>query len=63
MLWEFKKNRDASETILKIYSIYSRGIITNCQVQNCLAKFCSDDMSLRDETRLGHLSDLNQDIL
>ena len=42
-------------------SIYSQTAITDCQIQNWFLKFHSSDMSLRDEPRPEHLSDLNQD--
>ena len=49
MLWEFKNNKNFTETAHKIPSVYGQDVITDCWVQNWFSKFCSDDTSLRDE--------------
>ena len=63
MLLEFKNNKNAKETAKKMYSVYGQGVIIDCQVWKWFSKFYSSDMSLRDEPRPRHSSDLNQDAL
>ena len=63
MLWEFKNNKNATETAKKICSVYGQGVITDRQVRNWFSKFRSGDTSLRDEPRPGRSSDLDQDAL
>ena len=53
MLWKFKNNKNTTEIAKKICNVYGQGVINDHQVQNWLSKFCSDDMSLRDELRSG----------
>ena len=52
-----------TETAWKITSVYSQSIITDCQVQNWFSKFHFGDISLKEEPRLGHSSDLDQNAL
>ena len=61
MLWEFKNNKNATETAKKICSIYGQCVITDCQEQNWFSKFHSGNMLLRNEPRLGYSSDSDQD--
>ena len=63
MLWEFKNNKNAAETAKKISSVYGQSVIPDHQVQNWFLKIHSGDTSLTDESRPGHLSDLNQEAL
>ena len=60
MLWEFKNNKNATETIKKISSINSYGDRSNCQVRNWFSKFCSSDTSLREEPRSRRSSDIDE---
>ena len=61
MFWKIKNNKNASETAKEISSVYGQGIITGRLVQNWFSKFCSVNMSLRNESRPGHSLALNQD--
>ena len=63
MLWEFKNNKNATESKKKVFSVYSRGVITHCQVGNWFLEFRSGDTSLSDESWPGRLSELDQDAL
>ena len=63
MVWEFKNNKNAIEIVKKILSVYGQGVITDHQVWKWFSKFCSSDMSLRDEPRIECSSDLNQNAL
>ena len=63
MLWEFKNNKNATETTKKLCSIYVQDVITDRQVWNWFSKFRSGDISLRDKPRPGHSSDFHLDIL
>ena len=63
MLWKLKNNKNATETVKKISSVYKQDVITDHQVWNWFPKFCSGDMSLKDEHRPGCSPDLNQDAL
>ena len=63
MLWEFRYNKNTTETAKKIYSVYGQGDITNCQVWNWFSKYCFGNTSLRDESRPGYASLLNQEAL
>ena len=47
----------------KISNVYGKGVITDYQVQKHFSKFCSGDISLRDEPRPRPSSYLNQDAL
>ena len=60
MLWELKTNKNATETVKKMSSIYGQGVITDCQVRNL---FRFGETSMRDEHRPGRPSDLDQDAL
>ena len=61
MLCVFKNNKNATEAVKKISSVYGQSIITDHQ--KWFAKFHSSDTSLTDQPRPGHLSDLDQDAL
>ena len=63
MLWEFKNNKNTTETVKKICSIYGQGVNADCQVQNWFSKFHSGHMSLRDESRPECSSDPNQNMI
>ena len=59
MLCEFKKNKNAPETVKIFCSVYGQEVITNSQVQNWLSKFCSHDTSVSDEIRSERSSDID----
>ena len=61
ILWEYKDNKNATETAKEICSVYDQGVMTDRQVWNWFSKFRSGDASLRNEPRLGRSSDLEQD--
>ena len=60
---KFKINKDATETVKKNFSAYDRGVITDCQVWKWFSKLRSGGMSLRDKSRQGRASDIDQDAL
>ena len=55
MLWEFKNNKDATETAQKNSSVHGQGIITDRYARNWFSMFCSGDTLLRDELKAEHL--------
>ena len=61
MLSKFVNNQNTSEQLLKKCSVYSQGVITDCQIWNWFSKFYASKMSLKDEHRPGYSSDFNQD--
>ena len=61
MSCEFKNNKNAKETTKRMSCVYSLGVITDCQVWIWLSKFNSGDMSLSDDPRPRHWSDLDKD--
>ena len=61
ILWEFKNNKDTTETAKETCS--GQGVITNYQVWNCFSKFRSGDSSLKNESRQGHSLNPSQDAL
>ena len=63
ILCEVKINKNASEAVKKICSVYGQGVIIDCQVRNWFSKFCSGDTSLRDEPSAERPLDLNQECL
>ena len=63
MLWEFKNNKNTTETVKKSCNFYGQGVITDYKVQNWFLKFLSSNKSLRDGHRLECPSDLDQDAL
>ena len=63
MLREFKNNKNASESAKKLHSVCGHGIITDRQFQNWFSKFRSGDRSLRDKSKPGRSSNLDQDAL
>ena len=50
-LWELKQGKNATETAEKICSVYGEGTITDRAVRNYFVKFCSGDISLKDEPK------------
>ena len=63
MLWEFKNNKNATETAKKNCNVYGQGVITDCQVQIYFSRFRCRNTSLRNEPRPGHSLNLDQDAL
>ena len=64
MLWEFKNNKKLKKTTENKSSADEQNVISDLQVRKCFFFFfCSGDMSLRDEPRLGRWSDLDQEAL
>ena len=57
MLWEIKNNKNAT----KMFSVYGQEVITERRDRNWILEFGSGDTSLRDESRQGCSSVLNED--
>ena len=63
IMWELMNYKNATETAKKISRVHGLSVITDHQVRNWFSKFHSGDTLLRDETRLGCSSNLDQDAL
>ena len=63
MLREIKNNKNPTETVKIICSVYGQGVNTDYQVRNWFSKFSSGDASLRDEPRPERSSDGDHDVL
>ena len=63
VMWEFKNDKNATETPKKISSGYSQDVITYCHVWDWFSKLHSGDRSPRDESRPGCSSNIDQDAL
>ena len=61
ILWEFKDNKNATETAEKICNVYGQDVITTRQVRNWFAKFRSGDISLKVEPKPEQSSDIDED--
>ena len=60
MFLKFKNNTNFIETVKKISSVKGQRVITDHSVQNGFSKFCSGDISLRnDEEALRELVECN----
>ena len=63
ILWEFKKDKNATEAAEKICSVYGEGVNTDFQVRNWFSMFSSCDALSRDEPIQRHSLDFVQYIL
>ena len=63
MFWEFRNNKNATETAKIFPCVHDQGVGTDCYVRNCFSQLPSGVTSWRDVHRPGNLSDLDQDPL
>ena len=62
-LFEFKMSQKAGETTHNISNTSGSGTANRCTVQGWFKKFCKGDDSLEDETRSGHLLEIDNNQL
>ena len=61
--WEFKNNKNVTETAEKISDVYDQDIVIDREVRNCFSKFPFSDNWFRDEHRPERISEHDQDAL
>ena len=60
MLWEFKNNKNATETVREIFIVCGLGVNTDSQILNWFTNFGFDGR--RDKPRPESSSNFNQDV-
>lgn len=65
VIWCFgnKQGNNAKATAKKICSIFGKGLISDLKVRNWFAKFCFGDTTLKNESKAGRLSNLDENLL
>ena len=61
LLYYFRKDKNAVQARKKLYDIYGEKSLTERQYQNWFAHFCSGDFDLKDATRSGHPTKVDDD--
>ena len=61
MLYNSKKDKNATETQKKICAVYGKGAVTDRMCQKWFVKFCVGDFSLDDVSQLGRPVEVDSD--
>ena len=61
LLYYFRKGKNAVQARKKLYDVYGEKSFTECQCQNWFARFPSGDFDLKDASRSGSLTEVDDD--